>query len=220
MEGKVESGRNFLKIFVVVISLLLVFSFTIPNNVCADSGDNFWKSAGEWFKKTQDQGNDNVSQTAIDVVNEFIDMINYIGTIVIMIATMFLGLKYMFGSVEAKSDVKESLITLLVACIFFFGWQYIRDIIISGGNLFIASPNDTTYKPLFGRLLLIITNLVKIGAILGVIYVGVRYIFSGAGGKAELKGKSVYFIIGIILTFCSVTVITVITNIIKDTLGG
>ena len=149
MEGKVESGRNFLKIFVVVISLLLVFSFTIPNNVCADSGDNFWKSAGEWFKKTQDQGNDNVSQTAIDVVNEFIDMINYIGTIVIMIATMFLGLKYMFGSVEAKSDVKESLITLLVACIFFFGWQYIRDIIISGGNLFIASPNDTTYKPLF-----------------------------------------------------------------------
>lgn len=215
-----KKNRRIYKIFIGVMVLFLIFNFTFSSKIYAASGDNFWKSAGEWFNKAQDEGQNNVSQNAIDVVNEFIDMINYIGTIVIMVATMFLGLKYMFGSVEAKSDVKESLFTLLVACVFFFGWQYIRDIIISGGNLFIVSPNDTTYKPLLGRLLLIITNLVKVGAIVGVIYVGVRYIFSGAGGKAELKGKSVYFIIGIILTFCSVTVITVISNILKETLGG
>ena len=127
----------------------------------------------------------------------------------------------MFGSVEGKSEVKESLMTLLVACVFFFGWQYIRDIILigtSGTQLFLVSNKDPSYRNLFGRLLGVVMMIVKVAAIVGVIYVGVRYIFSGATGKAELKGKSVYFIIGIILTFSSVTVLTVFTNVLADLL--
>lgn len=191
-----------------------------PNNSGSET-ETFWKSAGDWFNDVQEEGEGNVSEKSIEIVNQFMDIVNYVGTTLIIIATMFLGVKYMFGSVEGKSEVKESLMTLLVACVFFFGWQYIRDIILigtGGTQLFLVSNDDASYKNLFGSLLGVVIMIVKVAAIVGVIYVGVRYIFSGATGKAELKGKSVYFIIGIILTFSSVTVLTVFANVLADLL--
>ena len=207
----------------IILSVMPFFNFVkadAPNNSGSET-ETFWKSAGDWFNDVQEEGEGNVSEKSIEIVNQFMDIVNYVGTTLIIIATMFLGVKYMFGSVEGKSEVKESLMTLLVACVFFFGWQYIRDIILigtGGTQLFLVSNDDASYKNLFGRLLGVVIMIVKVAAIVGVIYVGVRYIFSGATGKAELKGKSVYFIIGIILTFSSVTVLTVFANVLADLL--
>lgn len=216
------------KTVIIFSMIILMFVAFIPtfNTVYAEdptksSSDDFWGKAGAWFKSVQEEGEGNVSPTSIEIVNKFMEIVNYVGTIFIIIATMFLGVKYMFGSVEGKSEVKESLVTLLVACIFFFGWQYIRDIVlINGTQLFISDTADTTYQNIFSRLLAVVTMIIKVAAIAGVIYVGVRYIFSGANGKAELKDKSGYFIIGIILTFCSVTVLTVFSNAIQELLGS
>lgn len=207
----------------IILSVMPFFNFVkadAPNNSGSET-ETFWKSAGDWFNDVQEEGEGNVSEKSIEIVNQFMDIVNYVGTTLIIIATMFLGVKYMFGSVEGKSEVKESLMTLLVACVFFFGWQYIRDIILigtGGTQLFLVSNDDASYKNLFGSLLGVVIMIVKVAAIVGVIYVGVRYIFSGATGKAELKGKSVYFIIGIILTFSSVTVLTVFANVLADLL--
>ena len=207
----------------IILSVMPFFNFVkadAPNNSGSET-ETFWKSAGDWFNDVQEEGEGNVSEKSIEIVNQFMDIVNYVGTTLIIIATMFLGVKYMFGSVEGKSEVKESLMTLLVACVFFFGWQYIRDIILigtGGTQLFLVSNDDASYKNLFGRLLGVVIMIVKVAASVGVIYVGVRYIFSGATGKAELKGKSVYFIIGIILTFSSVTVLTVFANVLADLL--
>lgn len=218
------------KIFISVMFVLTIFTMIMPAlNItfaaepagAGSSGEaEFWKSAGSWFASVQKKGENNISPISIEVVNRFMEIVNYVGTIIIIIATMFLGIKYMFGSVDGKADVKESMVTLLIACIFFFGWQYIRDIILyDGTNLFISDTADVTYKNIFARLLGVVTMIVKVAAIAGVIYVGVRYIFSGASGRADLKDKSGYFIIGIILTFCSVTVLTIISNAIQDLLG-
>lgn len=211
----------------IILSVMPFFNFVkadAPNNSGSET-KTFWESAGDWFNDVQKEGEGNVSEKSseksIEIVNQFMDIVNYVGTTLIIIATMFLGVKYMFGSVEGKSEVKESLMTLLVACVFFFGWQYIRDIILigtSGTQLFLVSNDDPSYKNLFGRLLGVVMMIVKVAAIVGVIYVGVRYIFSGATGKAELKGKSAYFVIGIILTFSSVTVLTVFANVLADLL--
>lgn len=214
-------NKNYIKKIVVALFVLVViFNVVGLNHVSAASSNDFWKSAGQWFTGVQRETNNNVSSQSIDIVNSFMDMVNYVGTVIIFIATMFLGLKYIFGSVDSKADVKESLITLLIACVFFFGWQYIRDIILigNGTQLFITSNSDTTYKLLFARLLYVVTQIVKVAAIVGVIFVGVKYIFAGASGKAELKGKSAYFFIGIILTFCCVTVLTVFSNMLVDLL--
>ena len=208
----------------IILSVMPFFNFVkadAPNNSGSET-KTFWKSAVDWFNDVQEEGEGNVSEKSIKIVNQFMDIVNYVGTTLIIIATMFLGVKYMFGSVEGKSEVKESLMTLLVACVFFFGWQYIRDIILigtSGTQFFLVSNADPSYKNLFGRLLGVVMMIVKVAAIVGVIYVGVRYIFSGATGKAELKGKSAYFVIGIILTFSSVTVLDVFAKALQDLLA-
>lgn len=208
----------------IILSVMPFFNFVkadAPNNSGSET-KTFWESAGDWFNDVQEEGEGNVSEKSIEIVNQFMDIVNYVGTTLIIIATMFLGVKYMFGSVEGKSEVKESLMTLLVACVFFFGWQYIRDIILigtSGTQLFLVSNADHSYRNLFGRLLGVVMMIVKVAAIVGVIYVGVRYIFSGATGKAELKGKSAYFVIGIILTFSSVTVLDVFAKALQDLLA-
>lgn len=211
---------SFCVVIVMIISFMPIFNVVFAQNPNQSNSDEFFEKAGDWFRGVQQEGENNVSPISIDVVNSFMDIINYVGTVIIIIATMFLGVKYMFGSVDGKSEVKESLVTLLIACVFFFGWQYIRDIVLmsNGTQLFISDPGDHSYKLLFARLLGVVTMIVKVAAIAGVIYVGVRYIFAGASGKADLKGKSVYFIIGIILTFCSVTVLTVFSNMLQELL--
>lgn len=219
---KIDS-KTINKIFPVAFALVLLFNVIFINNIFATSANGMWESAGNWFKDTRVDQNGyavGVSEISFNVVEQFMDIVNYVGTTIIIIATMFLGVKYMFGSVDGKADVKESMITLLVACVFFFGWQYLSTVIIdvTTGELIVAKTSDRSYKDMFGRILAIVITIVKVAAIAGVIYVGVRYIFSGATGKADLKGRSGYFIIGIILTFCSVSVLTMIANILKDVL--
>lgn len=211
---------SFCVMMVMIISFMPIFNVVFAQNPNQNNSEEFFQKAGTWFEGVQQEGENNVSPISIEIVNSFMDIVNYVGTVIIIIATMFLGVKYMFGSVDGKSEVKESLVTLLIACVFFFGWQYIRDIVLmsNGTQLFISDPGDHSYKLLFARLLGVVTMIVKVAAIAGVIYVGVRYIFAGASGKADLKGKSVYFIIGIILTFCSVTVLTVFSNMLQELL--
>lgn len=182
-----------------------------------DSGsvDVMWTQATKWFKNVDSNHNSN---QAIDIIDGFIGIVNVVGTTIIVIATIFLGIKYIFGSVDSKADVKESLITLLVACVFFFGWNNIREILFPApGNRFVLTSNDdTSYQDLVGRVFSIFVYVANIAAILGVIYVGVRYLFAGADGRAELKGKTVYFIIGIILSFATVSFLTFLSTSIDE----
>lgn len=207
------------KIKICAIALILIcFVINIFGNCYVLAADNtsanaMWRSASSWFGKVRTNAN---SEQAVYIINEFIDMINVIGTTVIVLATIVLGIKYIIGSVETKADVKESLITLLVACIFFFGWTGISSILIPNGRLIFSNTHDTTYTSMVGRIFSTGTFIANVVAIAGVIYVGVRYIFAGASAKADLKSRSPYLIIGIILAFASVSFLTFLSNVIND----
>lgn len=188
-----------------------------PRSITQPSGSSdagtMWQQATKWFKGVNKDDN---SSQAVEIINEFVDMVNVIGTTVIVIATIILGVKYIFGSVDSKADVKESLITLFVACIFFFGWTAIKNVLFPSNQFALTSDSDSSYKDLIGRVFNIVVYFANIAAILGVIYVGVRYIFSGANGRAELKGKAVYFLIGIILSFATVSFLTFLSSSINE----
>lgn len=230
--NKIFSKRNIVNFIVCFIFFNLFINVTMYSDVnastksyedensvlVADSSvDKMWSSASSWFKHVETNKN---STQAKNVVSEFSSIINVVGTTVIVIATIFLGVKYIIGSVESKTEVKESLITLLVACLFFFGWQQISAILIPGGRLVWSSTEDTSYKQLVGRIFNTAVFVLNIAAIAAIIYVGIRYIFSGASGKAELKGRSPYFIIGIILAFCSVSLLNFVSKTINELIGG
>ncbi len=213
---------------VIKITCLFLILVSMINLVLSTVHADWWGDANSWYEgkdfNASDYGpNDigsleTVAPAAVEVINSFSNMVNVVGTTVIVLVTIFLGIKYMFGSFEAKGDVKESLLNLIVACIFFFGWSSIWNLLFSGGK-FIFSKGAASYTTVVARIFNTLTNIANFLAVGAVIYIGVRYIFSGAQGKAELKGKSGQFIIGIILAFCSVGFLNYISSLIKAIFG-
>lgn len=182
-----------------------------------DSNLDFWGSAANWFGKAQDSGYVAPEQVN-QIVTTFTDMINVVGTTVIVIATIVLGIRYIIGSVESQTAAKESLITLFIACIFFFGWTAISNLLYGGSqmNFIFTSKVDLTYKDMVGRIFSTFSYIAQFVVVGSIIYVGIKYIFAGASGRAELKGKSVYFIIGIIFVFATSNVLEFISKIINE----
>lgn len=187
------------------------------NNNKNNSGD-FWGQATNWWNKGQTDSNKfQLPEQAKSIIDMFSDMINVVGTTLIIIATIVLGIKFIFGSVESQTGAKEGLITLLVACIFFFGWQGIYGLLVdSGSNQLVFTSGTTSYKSAIGNVLYVVSFVAKCLLVIGVIYVGIKYIFAGAAGKAQLKGKSVYFFIGIILAFATTNVLSFISKIVNE----
>ena len=210
---KLLSRKNIIFVCVLMMFINLFFCSYIDAASNTDV-DSMWKSATQWFKNVDSNNN---SQEATDIINGFVGIVNVIGTTVIVIATIFLGIKYIFGSVDSKADVKESMITLLIACVFFFGWTNISKILFPGNKfILVDTVHDESYKDLVGRVFNIVIYVFNIMALLGVIYVGVRYLFSGASGRADLKAKTPFFIIGIILSFATVSFLTFLSDSINQ----
>lgn len=174
---------------------------------------DFWGQATNWFNKIEtSEDNPEIKE----LVDTFQDMINVLGTTVIVLVTIFLGIKYIFGSVESKAGVKEGLVTLIVVCVFFFGWSALRNLLFPNNSLIFIESTDTSYTSILGRIFSIATFIANILAVLGIVYVGIRYIFAGASGKGELKAKSPMLLIGIILAFASVSFLSYISKVISE----
>lgn len=215
--------------FICTLLLVVVSFFTLnvvlgvdnQKIIVGEADKDFWNAATDWFSSVnKNEDLEEVGSRVDDVINTFSNMISVIGTTVFVIVTIFLGIKYMYGSVEAKASVKESLTTLLVACIFFFGWNSIKNLLFPNNNFIFIESTDTSYEQMVGRVFAFATYIAQFLAIIGLVYVGVRYIFAGAEGKANLKGKSVTFLIGIILTFCATSFLNLISDIINDSINS
>lgn len=177
----------------------------------------WWDQATEW-KKEGDTSVE-IKQTLIDDIAETVEII---GTAIIAIATVVVGIKYIFGTVQGKVEAKESLMNLLVACIFFFGWSAIRGLLITGsatakGGYSLVFFNGDI-KTTFASIFTLVSLIGKIVTVVAIGYMGVKYIFAGADAKAEIKQKSPALIIGVILIFCTTTFLGKIAEILTDVL--
>ena len=148
---------------------------------------DFWGDASSWFGEAQ--GSYDTPEQVDKIIDTFSDMINVVGTTVIVVATIVLGIRYIIGTVENQTAAKEGLITLLVACIFFFGWTSISNLLYGGDKMdfIFTSSNDTSYTTMVGRLFSTFTYIAQFIVVGAIIYVGIKYIFAGASGRAELK---------------------------------
>lgn len=212
----------------IILSAIFLCSKIYAAQSFEIAGD-FWNQANDWYSKgvqeySEKENGGNIgnlaetNSTVGRIIGEFERMINIIGTTVIVSVTTFLGIKYMYGSAEAKSSVKDNLLTLLVACIFFFGWNAIWNILFNSGTGGLIL-NEGGYENVVGNIFKVISLAANILAVGGVIFMGIKYIFAGATGKAELKGKSGIFIVGVILAFCSVGVLNYISSVVNQVLG-
>lgn len=201
------------KLFMFIIVVILVFAFFYSVNF--NYASDFWNQATSWY--SGGQVNTTLPGSASNIIDTLANYINIIGTAVFIIVTTVLGIKYIFGSVEDKADIKESLVTLIVAAVFFFGWAHIRNLIIgTNSNTFIFTQNATTLPQIVSKIFGIFVYVANFLAIGGIIYVGVKYLLSGASGRADLKGKSVQFVLGIIMAFATINFLNYLSKIINS----
>ncbi len=208
--------EKYTKIIVLVLYVFMCCTL-IFSNCYADSNNtetsqkDFFNAAKEWYDKGT------VNEINLEPLTEIITYINLLGTVIIVIATMVLGIKFMISSAEGKSEVKQNLSTLLVACVFFFGWDSIKNLIMPNSKFFLTEGTND-FKSIIAKVYSLAVFVLEIVAVIVIIYIGVKYIFSGATGKSNLKGKSAEFIIGIILTFCTISFLSYLSKVINDTL--
>lgn len=69
-----------------------------------------------------------------------------------------------------------------------------------------------------GRIYKSIAIVVQVAAVIGIIIVGLKYMYSGSDQKSEIKKSMIYIIIGCVLVFSAGTVISIIGSIVSETL--
>ncbi len=191
---------------ILMCTLILGIFIMMNTHVFAD----FYSDAFNWFSGGRE---DLTMKNAMNnIITPITSYIKIIGTLVITIATIVLGLRYIFASAEGKTVAKENAIGLFVACILFFGWSNIESMLHDGTSFILFKSSD--FKTTAGLIFSIFKFIAEIIAIVGILYVGIKYIFAGAQGKADLKGKSFPFIVGIILTFATFQVLNLVSEVI------
>lgn len=212
-----KNTKNKKKFFVQILMITFIM-FLMTNTIFA--ADDWWGKATDWYK-----GGSTTVGLSTSVIDGIADLVEMVGTGVIAIATVVIGIKYMMGTVQGKTEAKESMISLLVACLFFFGWTSIRGLLITGnatgqGGLSGATTGlvffDGDLKVTFARIFTLVVTIGKVLSVLAIVYIGVKYVFAGADAKAQLKQKSPAMIIGIILIFCATTFLGIVAKVITE----
>lgn len=93
--------------------------------------------------------------------------------------------------------------------------------IFASGIVYATMPTDpgastptgqiTTTMPKLWGIVITVVQLISIGC---VVFAGVRYMFSAAGGRAEIKKSMIYLAIGACFIFGAVTIIRAVVDII------
>lgn len=215
-----KNSRKILAKIMSIAMFAIMLGLTISSANAASI--EWWDKATGWYQN----GSTNVGVSS-SVISGLADMLEIVGTGVIAIATVVIGIKYIMGTVEGKVQAKESLMNLLVACVFFFGWSGLRGIFITGnstgenglsGNNTGLSFFNGDLSVTFARVFTLIVLIGKVLTVAAAVYMGVKYIFAGAEAKAQLKQKSPALIIGVVLIFCATTFLGVVANTIADIL--
>ena len=204
--------RNISRTFMITLFMFIMFSFSCV--FAADYG-SWWNGATDWYS-----GGSTTVFVDQDVLSGISSLVEIVGTGIIAIVTVVLGMKYMLGSVQGKAEVKENLIGLVVACMFFFGWAGIRDMLITtNGAATGGLTGDTRLKIFNGDITSTIATIFTFCAVLAklicvavIAYNGMKYILAGAEAKAQIKQKSPIMIVGVIMVFCTTTFIQFIVK--------
>lgn len=237
--------KKILKIFILIVTLTLVTTnvfaacedITNPR-VCSNSNECHWdkdtqtchtrsitqetteqatEQTTDWWSGAQtffngaygyDKDTENITP-----LNDIIEIVKQAGNAVFIIVTIVLGIKYMLASSEGKADVKEGITGLVVAMLLFYGWTALDEILRNSLGWFFESGTAENSINKIYSLAVDLLNYVSIGVVL---FVGVKFLFSGAEGKADLKGKGVPFVIGLVMTFGTVTFLKFILKVLGD----
>lgn len=145
-----------------------------------------------------------------------IDGIFQIGNLVFVCVTIIIGIKYAFSSVEGKVDVKQNLIPLSIGAIFFYLAQTVYNF---SASLFNGFTNASNINDVTDKIFSIVSTIANMCAIMAIVIMGLKYMFTSADEKAELKQKMVPLIIGLAFIYASVEILGFIVSVGNSVIG-
>lgn len=202
---------KFKKYIFIAFLVFIIFNCITSNYIYAESS-GWWSGAQSFFNDAYGY-NVNTEKESLGPLNDIIELVKVIGNAVFVIVTIVLGIKYMLASSEGKADVKEGITGLVVAILLFYGWTALDEMLRNSFSYFFESGTDTDAVNKIYSLAIDLLNYISVGVVL---FVGVKFLFSGAEGKADLKGKGVPFVIGLVMTFGTVTFLKFIIKVLAD----
>ena len=176
---------------------------------------DIWSQALDFFNdgKSTDANSNGISITdALEPAKKMIsDILFVIGNAIFFVSTMVLGVKYMFLSGSERASIKESLMTLVVAAIFFyaagaltsFGTDIANNLVIESGS----------YEQAIGKMVRTVSTIAQMLAFAATIILGMKYMMASASEKAQMKMKMFPFVIGIGFIFATSLVLKYIAGI-------
>ena len=215
---KSKTIRILITSYMVLVMMLNITTYVLAEDPAQNTDYDFWEAASKWFSTDQKDAGEIVLLPE-GIMKQLTTIVEVVGTGVIAIAT-----------VSEKTQAKEGMLTLLVACVFFFGWSNLRKVLfdgisfddngtvteIGGASTVLFFQGATTLENALSVIFAIVLFIAKIVAVGVSVYMGVKYIFSGAEQKAKFKEKSVNYIIGIILIFLTLQILTFISESINN----
>ena len=179
--------------------MIVLMLFMVTGSVYAD----WWTDANGWGSGMASSAIANKDKT---ILKDVVKIIKAVGNIVFVTVTVLLGVKYIWGGVDSKASVKDSLVTLVIAALVFYGWDTLSQLF--SPDKFLADSAKGTAGQIASTILYV-CNFLAVG---GVVYVGMKYMMAGADGKAQLKAQSVPMILGIIMVFATITFLNLIVG--------
>ena len=194
------------KVILIVICMALLISSVYASNFM----DSVFSQGSGFFNPSSagSSGNDTIGGSISALLKEnggIIDLIKAIGNLVILIVAIFLGLKYVFSSIEGKANIKESLPNFAVGVIFFYLASSITDFGKGIGEAIIGS--GSSWATIEGNVYTTVTTIANTFAIIGIVLMGVKYMITSAEQKADVKKQLLPMVIGLIIVYSSVNVV-------------
>lgn len=120
------------KIFVVsILIFVLLFTFSIHCNAESELG---WNNVKSTVNKFMNQADDSkIKYDASNIVNNIASILTTIGTVVVLVGLLTIGVKYMMASPDEAARLKKKLIALVISAIVLLGaygiWKIIGNIL-------------------------------------------------------------------------------------------
>lgn len=167
-----------------------------------------------------------------NIANNIWSTVAYAVRILSLIGFAAVGIKYMIASADTRADLKKSLLPVVVGLVIIFCLTNIIELVINittdtvGANKneisSISKPNEASgnvnsqVKGTVDRIWGTANILIQIISVAIMVFTGIRYMFTSADARADIKRQTVILLAGAAMVFGSVQIINFIQNLGKE----
>lgn len=183
-------------------------------NDAISSGGSFWNMGKDNHDDFGNQIHDKIwkhSSSSMDLKGVF----KLVGNLIFFVVSVVLGIKYVFSGIDGKASVKENLLDFAVGIVFFYLSEVLVDFFSGlGGEV----QNTSDANKLVNNVWATVVSVGQIVCIAGIVFIGLKYMFSPADKKADIKNQSVVIVLGLMLATSALPIMQFIVNVGKDLL--